>query len=298
MAPKLATKVQELPADAQLLTLTMTEAAQLMASRIERKGAEISGITVVVSLGNDNYLKSRLPDDAVGALVQKIRTLQPAERLAFVGEWMSRARDVMSVAYQQAAAASPKTTRFTYPLPPLELPKAEAPTTPMGKLYAPMPVIPTKTEMALDTAKAKPKVPLNAALSPLPKGVKGKGTTEKPYLIDLTDKAPREGPKQDLVMPITYSIVGLDTEVHVKYTLRVNQVKEILNSRSSDMSMEIRSITSQSIEHYGAERGVTGDALPDFTNSLESAMRELPGKIGAFARQVQDPKIRAYLGLE
>jgi hypothetical protein len=100
-------------------------------------------------------------------------------------------------------------------------------------------------------------------------------------------------------MPFPYEIVGLDENVQFRYTLRPSQLKEVIQSKSSEMSQNLKSLTSQAIERYGAERGVTGEKLSDFTFSIEGAMRALPGQFRVSAdKNVKDPELRKYLGLQ
>ncbi|MDD5339889.1 MAG: hypothetical protein PHV13_01425 [Candidatus ainarchaeum sp.] len=290
MVQKQAMPVQEQIGNAQALTLTREAASKLMASRIERSGTELTGVTVVLSLGEGKYLKAKLPGETVDALRQKLLAVPPAGRPGFMTAWMGRVQDAMYDAYTRATTADPATTLFSYTIPQFE---AQAqPAAQQTPFRATVPVIQAAPQ---DTTT---KAPVKVELPPLPKGVKGKGTTKTPYLIDLTGKAPKEGPNVSMVIPIPYEIVGLDENVQFKYTLMASQLKEMFKNRASDVVVELRSLTSQAIERYGAERGFSG-ASQDFVFSIEGAMRELPhGFKLAADKNVKDPELRKYLGLQ
>ena len=298
---------------AQLVTLTPADAAQLMASRVKMdESGKITGMTLVRQLTDSTYLRCDVPTPVVDDLMRQIRALPPAERLGFMNKWRANATDAMYQDYLHEHGADPTKKSFDYapqpgraPVQPADsfrtsipVPQDQAGTVDTGFAAA---FSKSRVLAHLDSMKAAPHQAEQAgSRSQLPKGAKGKGTEKEPYEIDLTGKAPAEGPRVKLTIPSSYAIAG-DT-VHIEYTLWPSQVKQILESGSAP---DLDGMILQAITRYGSEHGrlSSGPKSSDF----ESAASNIGIRLGngllshiirtALDDPIKDAALREYLGL-
>lgn len=279
-------QAQEFTGEAQIAALTAAAASQLMASRIEKKGAELTGITVVLPLGGKNYLRAKVPDDALQAFKQKLASLPAAEKGAFAAAWMAKLEESVYGEYSRVHAADPKKMFFNYPIPPLEMP-ASAP----AVLVQPK-VLPTPSRVeAPPGASGKAQ-----GVPPLPKEITGEGTAKSPYEFDITGRstATDRAGSTNLVMPIQFD-VGLNRPVYFRYTLTCSQVRQMVGeARDAPFIQEIKLMTSNAIARAAAVQGVPFEG--DIIYRTEDGVKQFAGKLASLVRRVDDAEIRKYFG--
>jgi len=286
MAQKEATQVRILEAEAQLITLnTKAEVQQLMNSRVERQGTELTGMTLVLSLGGNQYLRAKLDDETVSALRGKLQSLPAADRAGYLAAWMGSAQSLIYDEYKRGTSINAGATLFSVTLPSLDIAVPAA-----ANAFRPVqaPIIPTKVER--DTSMSVQK-----ALQ-----IPGKGTKKEPYEIDIYDKSgdrPGTTAGISLRMPEHFEIEGLGGEVWVTYTLSAGQFRSIRDEGyKSQVYRDLRDQSMSAIEAY-AKAHDADPANPDFNASLTDAMKAMPRVLSANVNAIKDEKLLAYLNL-
>lgn len=297
-----AAQVQAQTGQAQIVGLTPAAAKQLMANRIERSGTEITGITIVVPVGQVIWLSAKLPASTLQAFKQKLAALPQAERAAFSNLWLERVEEALYGEYMRVRSANSQQMFFSYPLPPLEVRAAGAATGTGGQF---MPGIPKKTAAAPDTVP-KAKTPraetgtqtgfqTEEQLPPLPKGVTGKGTPKDPYVIDLSVKSRISGPgATQLVMPVFLDI-GLGDSVWCKYRLSAVQLKALASQpMTGPLVQQLRDLTDAALENFCAKRREPYEG--DVSFKAEDVLRRLGRNLVSFIEQIKQPELQKYFG--
>ncbi len=296
-----AAPVQAQTGEAQIIGLTPAAAKQLMASRIERSGTEITGITLAVPVSPVLWLRTKLPASTLQAFKQKVAALPQAERATFSNLWLESVEGALYGEYLRVRSANPRQAFFKYPLPPLEV-QAAGTTTETGRQSA----VPKRTTALPDTlSRAKtprtgteiqPEERTQAAelnLPPLPKGVTGKGTKEDPYTIDISMKSGIPGPgATQLVMPLFFDI-GLENSILCKYTLSAVQLKAIESQPvTGSLVKQLRGLTEVALKRSCTERGVPYE--DDVLFKAEDALRRLGRNLVSFIAQIKEPELQNY----
>jgi hypothetical protein len=278
---------------AQLVTLGSDAPAASKTSGIARNGADIN-INIVVSLGEDKYLKSTLGGDVAAALLRELKAITGEGRVAFTTTWMSRVKVALYEEYQHVVSRDPKLTSFNYVVPPFTAPMEPKPNE-FRPAAVTFPVIARTGEITRDTTLRQAPKPVTAQDVQLPKDVTGKGTKKAPYTVDLTGKSTATDSlgKIKLVMPAEFDI-GLSSAVYITFVLTASQLRKMRDESPTDGPIinELRSITNTAMERSCKIQGEPYEG--DTYYKAEDALKQLSRKLWSFTNMLKDKEVQTY----